>query len=1254
MKNTLFFLFALLACLLAGCNETTVTDLTEPVPTPEEVEPDITIDSGIINNGLSFSCAAGDATVSFSTGGTWTLSIASTTSGNTWCRASVTSGAKGKHSVKFTVDDNDGYDDRSVAVTIKSGGSSRTFTVTQKSREALLVTTSKYELPKEGGKITLQVKSNVDYKLAVSGAAAEWLTEEDASGRALTERKHVFRVAASDEAVSRQGEIILSYGDLTETVNVYQAGEPAIVISENELVVDHAGDTISVDIASNVEFGVQLPEVDWLTDLASSRGMSSHTLQYAVAPNDSYTDRTAQIIFFDKNSDLSDTLTVRQTAYQLPVTECQQFVFEKDGMDGAVTKNGEYALLRTTPDNEFLMLVVGRTTDKKQSCAVFNGQGFLQTLIFDDDSFLYFLYSPDSICVFDSDNSLVAELSYDGLTDRAGEDQSRNLTHNYIYKVVDYVCNVIDKVKLAKGVKESVAKKVFESELLLDVIREAVEFTGVPTNKYYDTLDILIGLVMDTNKVGRICDLLDLINDTFLFGFTSLESLPVQVSDGNSVELRYEVLNLLDKSPVTWLKNKLGDNVDYTVTLGTNVYDNSFTLSPLLNENKFITGDGAESFSVTVEEQYRAYYHEPYLTLEGSIDIGIKQALKATVSIPNEYNLKLKFEEGTSKIYFNRTTYGEREAFESESKKMREALFKFYESTGGDYWGSRSNWCSKHPMREWHGIDIKDNTITISLPDNNLRGEINQTLPDDLDIVFDVSNNYLTSINLSESQTLNQLKCYGNSLHSLDVSGCISLKTLQAHDNSKVTSLKMTLDASGCTSLTSLVLYSTNLTDVDISGCSSLTYFNREDKPLARLKARDCTSLIGLKCYRTGLTELDLTGCTSLPEVSISGNRLSALSISGCTKLENMYIRENESSSLKISDNAYLKSLVLTDSTGDITLDGLTGLTSLKNGGTTLTLNNCSSLEFFGSGGLMTALTISNCKSLTKISVGNDKLQTLHISGCPSLGVLNCYPGGLTDLQITGSPELKELGCSSNKLTSLDVSGFKSLETLSCNDNQLTSLAVSGMKKLKYINASGNSFTTFDASGCESLGTLVLSEKGITSLNLSGCTSYKSLYWSNWYPFGEHLDLQTLDVSGCTSLEYINLTANKLTELNVKGCTALEELFCQKNELTTLDVSGCTKLKKLGCQTNKLTWLEAEGCMQIESIDCRDNQITREIPEWFARIEHASYDRRYIYDRKTEWGGPTTFTYKDNGVGWWFKGEPERGYHTWTDTILGW
>lgn len=322
-------MLAMLTCILAGCSGGGNDEPINPTPKPEEVKAEITFDSSIVSNGLSFGVASGEQIVSFSANTNWTLSVASTTSGATWCKASATSGSKGNATVKFTIDENTSYDDRSVSVTIKAGTASKTFTITQKGADALLVTTNKYEVAQEGGKIEVEVKANINYELAISETAKDWITES--KSRALTTHKHTFEIALNEESEKREGEITFKSGDKVETVKVYQAGGAIILLSQNEYTVNDAGETISVDIKSNVEYGVQMPDVDWIADEVSSRGMSSHTLKYVISPNEGYDARSAEIIFYDKNSDLKDTLKVVQAQKDAIVISKKNISVDKEG-----------------------------------------------------------------------------------------------------------------------------------------------------------------------------------------------------------------------------------------------------------------------------------------------------------------------------------------------------------------------------------------------------------------------------------------------------------------------------------------------------------------------------------------------------------------------------------------------------------------------------------------------------------------------------------------------------------------------------------------------------------------------------------------------------------------------------------------------------------------------------------------------------------------------------------------------------------
>ena len=353
-------MLAMLTCIFASCSDGGSDDPVNPTPKPEEVKAEITLDSTIESNGLSFGASAGDNSVSFTTNTNWTLTVSSTTSGTTWCTASATGGSKGTATVKFTVTENTEYDDRSVSVTVKAGTASKTFKITQKGVDALLVTTSSYEVAQKGGSIEVEVKANIDYQLEISETAKGWITEAKSKSRALKATNHKFDIALNEEAEKREGEIIFKSGDKVETIKVYQAGGALIMLTQNEMTVSDAGETISVEIKSNVEFGVQMPDVDWITDEASSRGMSSHTLKYVIAPNEGYDSRTAAIIFYDKNSDLKDTLKVVQAQKDAIVISQKTYDVKAEGETIEVKLSANVDFEVTMPEVDWVTQVESR------------------------------------------------------------------------------------------------------------------------------------------------------------------------------------------------------------------------------------------------------------------------------------------------------------------------------------------------------------------------------------------------------------------------------------------------------------------------------------------------------------------------------------------------------------------------------------------------------------------------------------------------------------------------------------------------------------------------------------------------------------------------------------------------------------------------------------------------------------------------------------------------------------------------------
>ena len=284
--------------------------------------------------------------MSFSTNRDWTVSLANTANGENWCTVTPLNGKAGDNNIQIRVAANKGYDDRNVSLTIAAGGTSRTVIINQKQQDALTLTANKFEVGKNGGKINVEVKANIQYEVIISETSKSWISQS-AKTRGLISNNLSFDIAPSKEYDKRTGEIIIQSGELTETVHVYQSGEGVLLLTKSEYSVSDKGETIAVDLKTNFEFDVKMPDVDWVQSAAKTRGMSSHTLYYTIAPNGTYDSREAEIIFYDKNSAVKDTLKIVQAQKDAIIISQKDYNVSANGeiIEVELSANIDYTVL---------------------------------------------------------------------------------------------------------------------------------------------------------------------------------------------------------------------------------------------------------------------------------------------------------------------------------------------------------------------------------------------------------------------------------------------------------------------------------------------------------------------------------------------------------------------------------------------------------------------------------------------------------------------------------------------------------------------------------------------------------------------------------------------------------------------------------------------------------------------------------------------------------------------------------------------
>ncbi len=296
--------------LFAGCKDDGADDGTngdnrEEQPNGSETVLDISVSTLTLDNG-------GNAkTFSIVANGEWTL-----TNGSSWCKTDKT-GGKGNAVVSVMAFPHEEYDDRSSNLTIKSGKKSKVLTVTQKKKDALLLTEEKYTLGQEGDTITVEVKSNLTYSVTIPSAYRDWIKEVSTPAtKALTTAYKHFEIAPNPANDAREGIIVFkdNGSSLADTVRIFQARREELILLQDRHFLTASAQTLSVDLQTNVDYEVIIPDTvsDWITLSASPAVEKADVLRLDITANTTRNERSGKVVVADRNGTLSDTLYITQ------------------------------------------------------------------------------------------------------------------------------------------------------------------------------------------------------------------------------------------------------------------------------------------------------------------------------------------------------------------------------------------------------------------------------------------------------------------------------------------------------------------------------------------------------------------------------------------------------------------------------------------------------------------------------------------------------------------------------------------------------------------------------------------------------------------------------------------------------------------------------------------------------------------------------------------------------------------------------
>lgn len=171
----------------------------------------------------------------------------------------------------------------------------------------LSVSISTLTVPDVQSETMFSIASNTEWTIA---GTTDWCTVTQNSGDGSASVG--IRVSANTTKLERSTTLTIVGGPLSSTIVVTQKQDDALILTKSTENLDYTAHTIAVTLRSNITYDVIIPsEVNWITEV-KSKTFDTYTHNFLIAANRDYDPRSAEIIFKDKNSLVSDTLTINQ------------------------------------------------------------------------------------------------------------------------------------------------------------------------------------------------------------------------------------------------------------------------------------------------------------------------------------------------------------------------------------------------------------------------------------------------------------------------------------------------------------------------------------------------------------------------------------------------------------------------------------------------------------------------------------------------------------------------------------------------------------------------------------------------------------------------------------------------------------------------------------------------------------------------------------------------------------------------------
>ncbi len=274
-----------------------------------------------------------------------------------------------------------------------------------------------------------------------------------------------------------------------------------------------------------------------------------------------------------------------------------------------------------------------------------------------------------------------------------------------------------------------------------------------------------------------------------------------------------------------------------------------------------------------------------------------------------------------------------------------------------------------------------------------------------------IGNGATIDTNLTDEQlaSIESLNCNDREIQ--DVSGLEKLTNVTgiSLSNNNISSIDLTHNPK----LKEVRLHDNQLTSIDVTHNLELEGLDLERNQIEEIDITKNINLTGISIRDNKVKQIDLSKNTKLKSLTLDGNRNLQFDLSHNLELQDLDVSNIFMTELDISHNPNLETFSCVNSFV-----------------TTIDFTHNPKLRWVDMrGGLLTKIDLSHNPELVYLQIGNQELKELDVSHNPNLYSLGIDRNKFTYIDLSKNPNLKSLTINHNHFLSLDMKSLNNLET---------------------------------------------------------------------------------------------------------------------------------------------------------------------------------------------------------------------------------